>query len=151
MPGVFHEDEGRSNLANDPGELRPESRAFPVEPCALPCGADVLARKPTGDEVNPPSPGVPVEGANIVPDGEPGQESVPLSLEEDRPRVFLQLDGADWHMAEKESAKDSATGSGEEVQFTKWNIQRGLSRVVQMDSFTLSAVPGIGRRGFLRR
>ena len=56
-----------------------------------------------------------------------------MSLEQDRPRVAFQFDGADWHMAEKESAEDSATGSSEEVQFTKWNIQRGLSRVVQMD------------------
>lgn len=63
-----------------------------------------------------------------------------MSLEEDRPRVFLQFDGADWHMAEKESAEDSATGSGEEVQFTKWNIQRGLSRVVQMDKISSSMV-----------
>jgi hypothetical protein len=35
-------------------------------------------------------------------------------------------------MAEKESSEDSATGSGEEVQFTKWNIH-GTPRVVQMD------------------
>ena len=90
------------------------------------------------------SPGVPVEGANIVPDREPGQESVPLSLEQDIPRVFLQLDGADRHMAEKESAEDSATGSSEEVQFTKWNIQGCLSRVMQMDRNGREAAPGLG-------
>jgi hypothetical protein len=33
-----------------------------------------------------------------------------------------KLDGADGHMAEKESAEDASTGSGEEMQFTKWNI-----------------------------
>ena len=92
-----------------------------------------MAGETSTDDIDPASPWGSVEGFNIVPDGEPGQESVPLSLEEDRPRVAFQLDGADWHMAEKESAEDSATGSGEEVQFTKWNIQRGLSRVVQMD------------------
>ena len=132
--GVFDETERRLDLSEDSGELGPQAGSGSGDPSTLPGCGNVLAGKSAGDEVNPPTPGVPVEGANIVPDGEPGQESVPLSLEEDRPRVFLQLDGADWHMAEKESAKDSATGSGEEVQFTKWNIQGCLGRVRRMDS-----------------
>lgn len=130
---VFHEDEAGSNLANDPSHFRPKPRPFSVESCPPARGADVLAWEPSTDNIDSASPVVSIEGPNIVPDGKPGQESVPLSLEQDSPRVFLQLDGADWHMAEKESAEDSATGSGEEVQFTKWNIQSGLRRVVQMD------------------
>ena len=122
--GVLHEDVARSNLTNDPSKLPPKSGASAVNSCALSGRADVLAGEASGDEVNTFPPGVAVEGAHVVPDGEPGQDSVPLSLEEDSPRVFFQLDGADWHMAEKESAEDSAPGSGEEVQFTKWNIHR---------------------------
>ena len=125
--GVFHEDEARSHLANDPSKLRPEAGSLAVDACALSCGADVLAGEASGDEVNTSPPGVAVKGAHVVPEREPGQDPVPLPLEEDSPRVFLQLDGAHWHMAEKESAEDSAPGSGEEVQFTKWNIQGCLS------------------------
>lgn len=138
---VFHEDEAGSNLANDPSHFRPKPRPFSVESGPSTRGADVLAGEASADNIDPSSPVDSVEGLNIVPDWEPGQESVPLSLEEDSPRVFLQLNGADWHMAEKESAKDSATGSGEEVQFTKWNIQRGLRRVVQMATSSATRTP----------
>ena len=134
--GVFDETESRLDFAKDSGELGPQAGSGSSDPSTLPSRGNVLAREAAADNVDGPSPRLSIEGPNIVPDGEPGQESVSLSLEQDRPRVFLQLDGADWHMAEKESAKDSATGSGEEVQFTKWNIQRGLSRVVQMDKIS---------------
>jgi hypothetical protein len=32
--------------------------------------------------------------------------------------IFIQLNGADWQMPEKDSAEDSAPRSGEEVHFT---------------------------------
>ena len=131
--GVFDETESRLDFAKDSGELGPEARSGSGDPSALPSRGNVLAGESPTDNIDTASPWSPFKGPNIVPDGEPGQESVPLPLEQDRPRVAFQLDGADWHMAEKESAEDSATGSGEEVQFTKWNIQRGLSMVVQMD------------------
>jgi len=76
---------------------------------------------------------VAVERPHVIPDGEPGQDSVSLAGEENPPRVFLQLNGADAHMAKKQSAEDSAAGSGEEMQFTKWNIQFGLGRFTDLD------------------
>jgi len=117
----------------------------PVNSGALSRRADILARKSSGDEIDPSSPRDTVESSDIIPDGEPGQESVPLSLEQDTPRVFFQFNGADWDMAEKESAEDSSPGSGEEVQFTKWNIQGCLVRVVSMDISGANPRQGWGR------
>jgi hypothetical protein len=130
--GVFHEDEAGSNLANDPSKLRPKAGACPSDPCPLPGRGNVLAGEPSAYRVHLPGPRRSVEGFDIIPDWEPGKEPIPLSLEENGSRVFTQLDGADWHMAEKDSAKDSAAGPGEQVQFTKWNIH-GTPWVVQID------------------
>lgn len=118
--GVFHEDEAGSHFANDPGEFGPEAGTLTFDSRPSAGGADVLAGEAPGDEVNSSTPGLPVEGSHIVPDWEPGQDAVPLSLEQDTPRVFLQLNGADWHMAAKESAEDSSACASEEVEFTKW-------------------------------
>ncbi len=131
--GVLHEDESRSHLANDPSKFRPEARAGTVDPCSFPRGADVLAGEASAHDIGPAPPGVAVEGANVIPHGEPGEDSVSLALEEDRPRVFLQLDGAHRDMAKKESSEDSAPGACEEMEFTKWNIQGCLGRVMRMD------------------
>ena len=119
--GVLHEDVAWSHLTNDPGKFSPEAAAPPPSNTrAFPGGGDVLAGEPAADDIDKPSPGGSVKGANVIPHREPGKDSVSLALEEDSPRVFLQLNGADAHMAAKESSKDSAPGSGEEVQFTKW-------------------------------
>jgi hypothetical protein len=106
--GVFHEDEAGSNLANDPGHLSPKAGSLSVNPCALPGAGDVLAGESPGHNINPPSPGVAVEGSDVIPHGEPWEDAVSLSLEQNPPRVFLQFDGADWNMSEKESAEDSS-------------------------------------------
>ena len=105
---VFHEDEAGSNLANDPGHLSPKAGSLSVNPCSLPCAADVLAGESPGHDIDPPSPGVPIEGSDVIPDWEPGEDAVSLALEQDSPRVFLQFNGADWNMSEKEAAEDSS-------------------------------------------
>lgn len=47
--GILHEDEARSNLANDSGKLPPEARARAGESFSKTRRADVLARETTTD------------------------------------------------------------------------------------------------------
>jgi hypothetical protein len=49
---VFHDDESRSNLTNDPAELSPQSASRPVNSDLWPGDTNVLAREPAGNAVN---------------------------------------------------------------------------------------------------
>ena len=142
--GVLHEDELRSNLANDPSKFSPEPAALTVDPNAPARRTDVLARESSAHDVNAPGPRGSIEGFDIIPDGEPGQESVSLAGEENPARVLLQLDGAHRDMAKKDSSEDSAPGSGEEMQFTKWNIQFALQGGKILDISRLAGECGRG-------
>lgn len=48
---VLHENGSGSKSRDDPVELVPESGALPREPGAASCDADILAGKPSGDEI----------------------------------------------------------------------------------------------------
>lgn len=93
--GVLHEDVTGSNLANDASELAPEAGSLALDAGAAPRARDVLAGEPAADDVDEPAPGQPVEGADVVPDGERVEHAVALALSEHALAVGVEFDGAD--------------------------------------------------------
>lgn len=79
--GVFREDKARPYLANDARVLAPEAATLSSEPGSCSGALDVLAGEPAADDVDVSSPRAPVERADIVPDGELGEETVSLASE----------------------------------------------------------------------
>jgi hypothetical protein len=67
MCDILEEDEGRLDLANDAGDMRPEV-ARVVRAPALACDRERLARIARSDDVHRAAPWAAVEGGNIVPD-----------------------------------------------------------------------------------
>lgn len=67
MGDIFEEDEGRLDLADDTGDMRPEV-AWVVGTPALARDGERLARIARSDDVHRAAPRAAVEGANIVPD-----------------------------------------------------------------------------------
>lgn len=115
---VLHEREPGLYLANDPGHFGPQSASFPVKSVSLSGDADVLTGEPSADDVNVSPPRSTVEGSHIVPHGELGEHSVPLSGKQDAPGVGSKLNSADTSPSEQVPAKDSATRSGEQCKFS---------------------------------
>jgi hypothetical protein len=103
----------RSNLANDPGHLLPESASLTFDSGTFSAGGDVLAREAASDDVHESTPRSPVEGLHIVPDREGWQRSVVLSGHEHAPAVFFDFDGADCPPPEKMASKDSTPSARE--------------------------------------
>lgn len=64
---IFKEDEGRLDLADDAGDMRPEV-ARVIRSAALACDRERLARIARSDDVHRAAPRSAVEGGNIVPD-----------------------------------------------------------------------------------
>jgi len=77
--------------------------------------ADSFARKSPAHNVNLSPPWLAVEGSHVVPDGELGQDAVPLPLQEHSPAVRLNLDSTDAGMPEKHPAEDSSPRSSKKV------------------------------------
>jgi hypothetical protein len=117
---VLHEREPGLYLANDPGHFGPQSASFSVKSIALSGNADVLTREPSADDVNVSAPRSTVERAHIVPHGELGEHSVPLSGKQDAPWVGSKLNSAHTSPSKDVPSKDSATRSGEECEFSHW-------------------------------
>jgi hypothetical protein len=67
MGDIFEEDEGRLDLADDTGDMRPEV-AWVVGTPALARDGERLARIARSDDVHRAAPRAAVEGSNIVPD-----------------------------------------------------------------------------------
>jgi len=105
---VLHEDVTGSNFANDSGHFDPQARSFAVDSCSLSGNANILARESAANDIDDSSPGLSVECPHVVPNGKPGQDSVPLPLQEQFAAVRLNLDRTDGSMSEKHSAEDSA-------------------------------------------
>lgn len=99
--GIFGEDPRRPNLANDSQHLKPKPRAIACQARASPCAADVLTREASTDNIDAAGPGSPVEGADVVPDGEGVEASVELTLAQHALAVWVDLDGADCVPAEE--------------------------------------------------
>jgi len=67
MGDIFEEDEGRLDLINDAGDMRPEVPRVVRAP-ALACDGERLARIARSDDVHRAAPLAAVKGGNIVPD-----------------------------------------------------------------------------------
>ena len=67
MGDIFEEDEGRLDLADDTGDMRPEV-AWVVGTPALARDGERLARIARSDDVHRAAPRAAVEGGNVVPD-----------------------------------------------------------------------------------
>ncbi len=116
--GVFHEDEGGSNIANDASEFNPETGAGAAEPGSSSSGADVLAGEAPRHHVNTASPRSSVKGAHIIPDGKRREASVVLTCDENACGVGVEFDGADGPPAEQMPTEDAATSAREKSQLT---------------------------------
>jgi hypothetical protein len=80
-----------------------------VDACATSSAADVLARESAADDVDVASPLLAVEGAHVVPDGEPWQETVSLSGEQDVPAVGIKLNSADGAPSKEAASQDASS------------------------------------------
>lgn len=67
MGDVFKEDEGRLDLTDDAGDMRPEV-ARVVRALALACDGERLARIARSDDIHRAAPMAAVEACNVVPD-----------------------------------------------------------------------------------
>lgn len=67
MGDIFKEDEGRLDLADDAGDMRPEvTRILAAKPSA--CDGKWLARIPGREEIHRAAPRAAIEGSNVIPD-----------------------------------------------------------------------------------
>ena len=67
MGDILKEDEGRLDLTDDAGDMRPEM-AWVVRTPALACHGERLARIARSDDVHRAAPWAAIEGSNVVPD-----------------------------------------------------------------------------------
>lgn len=106
---VFHPYAPGLYLANDSGELGPQSAPLAPDSGPPAGGRYVLTGESPRHHVNVPAPGPPVERRNVIPYREPGQESVPLPSEQDGPPLGIILDSADGAPAEQQPAQDTTS------------------------------------------
>lgn len=66
MGDVLEEDEGRLDLADDAGNMRPEV-AWIVRAPALACDGERLARVAANEDIHRSTPRAAIEGGNVVP------------------------------------------------------------------------------------
>lgn len=92
---VFHEDPLGLNLANDSVHFVPQAAALAFQASAFSSHGNILTRETTGDDVNLAAPWGAIEGADVIPQWEEGEDAVPLALHEDAARVFFNFDSAD--------------------------------------------------------
>jgi hypothetical protein len=112
---VLHEYVFGLYLANDPGKLGPQSRSLPVDIASFTGGRYVLTGESSTYHINLASPVSSVKRFNVIPDGEPGQDSVTLPLQEHFPTVRFNFDSTDTGMPEKDSTEDTSPCSSKKV------------------------------------
>jgi hypothetical protein len=100
-----------SYFAKYSGKLAPQSAALSIKSRSVAGCANVLAGEPSAHNVNESAPGLAVECPHIVPDGEPWQDSVALSLQQDLAAVRFNLDSTNCGMSEKDAAEDASPSS----------------------------------------
>lgn len=110
---VFHEDVTRSNFADNARHVSPHAAFGAVDAPPFACDGDVLAREASRNHVNNSSPGMPVEGLNVIPDRERRENAVILSGEQYACGIGVPLDGADGAPAEKVASEYAATSACE--------------------------------------
>jgi hypothetical protein len=113
---VFHERVSRSNLANNPCELRPQATSLAVDACAFSCRADILAWEAARNHVNNPAPRSTVKGANVVPNRERREKSVVLAGAQNSSGVGVALNSAHGSPSEEFASEYAATSAREKSQ-----------------------------------
>jgi len=91
---VFREHKRRPHLINNPEHLENKTRTLSGDSSTLTRSADVLARETPANDIDVSAPGVPVEGGDIVPDGESRKASIALSVDESAPAVGINFNSA---------------------------------------------------------
>lgn len=136
---VFHEDEARPNLANDPSVLSPEARPFAALPCfarearALPRVADVLTRETARDEIHHAAPWAAVKGGNVVPDRRRIQPALRHARDQDRHRIGFPLDETDGSGGTPEAGEEAGDAelepgaAGEESEAVEGGAGSGIT------------------------
>jgi hypothetical protein len=114
--GVFHVDESRSYLANDPCHFRPQSAPLALETGTSSCGADVLTGKAARNHVNTTAPRSSVKGANVIPNRERREKAVILSGGKYACGVGFPFNSANGAPSEQVASKNSATSACEKSQ-----------------------------------
>ena len=118
---VLHQDVAGLNLTDDAGHLFPQSTTFVFKSLTFTGRADSLAGKTTEDHVDASSPGVAVEGADVVPDREGGQASVCLAGEQDASAVGINFNSAGGYMSEEQVCEDPSSCSCEKVHGSEFS------------------------------
>jgi hypothetical protein len=94
----------------------PESGPFASDSCfGRASNCDVLTREPAANDIDKSAPWLSIEGSDIIPDREPGQDVVPLTGKQDLSAVRLNFDSTYAGMSEKHSAEDSSPCSCKKV------------------------------------
>ena len=113
---VLHEDEARSNLADDARHLSPQAAALSGDTGATSGGGDVLAREASRHHVNTPSPRSSVKGSHVIPNRERREGAVVLPCDQYACGVGVLLDGADGSPPEQVATEDASTSAREKSQ-----------------------------------
>jgi len=113
---VFHEDESRSNIANNTSELPPESGTLSGQPESSSGNGDILAREAARNDVNNSSPWLCVKRANVIPDRERTKESVVLSLSQDRSGISISFNRANGLPSEEMPSENPSSSACEKSQ-----------------------------------
>jgi len=114
---VLQHDEAWSHLANDSERIGPQISVVRC-PGPLPGNAMRLAGEASRDEIHASTPGSPVKGLDIVPDGGIVEQSVPLTPLDDLLAPFVPLDVADGGGVKsgQSEAEGEPSVSGEQVE-----------------------------------
>ncbi|HEY3500668.1 MAG TPA: hypothetical protein VGK73_38510 [Polyangiaceae bacterium] len=110
--GVLREDIRRPNLANDAEHFEPEARTLAIKARTPTSAGYILARKAARNDVHQSAPGSPVEGPDVIPDGEGIEVPVALSLGEHALAVGIDLDSADRSPSKQPGGKQASAGAG---------------------------------------
>ena len=109
---VIREHKRTPHFVNNSQHLKDQARTRSGKSCTFTRCADVLARKSSRYDVNHPAPRSPVEGSDVVPDWEQGQQTVPLASEEHLSGVRLDFHGAGGAPSEQGASENSASSAG---------------------------------------
>ena len=66
-----------------------------------------------------PAPGLSVEGADIVPDREPGQQAIALSLGKQSLAEGINFDSADGAVSEQKIREETSSAASEQMKCSK--------------------------------
>ncbi len=114
---VFQEDVIGSQDIDATPNLRPQTAAFSGQACPGASDADVLAREARCDAIHSATPRGWIEQPHVpLVHVQAGEPPLVAPLSEHGAAIGVGLDGTDGFMSKNEICKESATGSGKEVE-----------------------------------